>query len=80
MKDAPAEDPSCGVGPVIDVDAMSRIHAAIERGKGDARLVFAGELGPLAAEGFFVAPHVFAEVSPDSALATDEIFGPVLSG
>jgi RHH-type proline utilization regulon transcriptional repressor/proline dehydrogenase/delta 1-pyrroline-5-carboxylate dehydrogenase len=79
LKIAPAEDPACSVGPVIDAQAMDRIHAAVEHGKRDARLVFAGDVGSLAAEGFFVAPHVFAEVPPTSPLATDEIFGPVLS-
>jgi RHH-type transcriptional regulator, proline utilization regulon repressor / proline dehydrogenase / delta 1-pyrroline-5-carboxylate dehydrogenase len=29
--------------------------------------------------GYFVAPHIFVDVSPDSVLAQDEIFGPVLS-
>ncbi|MGD0541201.1 MAG: proline dehydrogenase family protein [Tepidisphaeraceae bacterium] len=79
LKIAPAEDPACAVGPVIDAQALDRIHAAIERGKRDAHLVFAGDVGPLAAEGFFVAPHVFAEVPPASPLAREEIFGPVLS-
>ncbi len=79
LKIAPAEDPACGVGPVIDAQAVDRIQAAIERGKRDAHLVFAGDVGPLADEGFFIAPHVFAEVPPDSPLAREEIFGPVLS-
>jgi RHH-type proline utilization regulon transcriptional repressor/proline dehydrogenase/delta 1-pyrroline-5-carboxylate dehydrogenase len=79
LKIAPAEDPACSVGPVIDAEALDRIHAAVERGKRDARLVFTGDVGSLAAEGFFMAPHVFAEVPPTSPLATDEIFGPVLS-
>ncbi len=79
LKIAPAEDPACRLGPVIDAQALDRIHAAIERGKRDARLVFAGDIGPLAAEGFYVAPHVFADVPPASSLATEEIFGPVLS-
>jgi RHH-type transcriptional regulator, proline utilization regulon repressor / proline dehydrogenase / delta 1-pyrroline-5-carboxylate dehydrogenase len=78
LKIAPAEDPACSIGPVIDSDALDRIRAAIERGKPDARLVFAGDVGPLAPEGFFIAPHVFAEVSPSSPLANEEIFGPVL--
>jgi RHH-type proline utilization regulon transcriptional repressor/proline dehydrogenase/delta 1-pyrroline-5-carboxylate dehydrogenase len=79
LKIAPAEDPACGVGPVIDADALARIRTAIERGKRDARLAFAGDVGSLGDEGFFVGPHVFAEVAANSALATEEIFGPVLS-
>jgi RHH-type proline utilization regulon transcriptional repressor/proline dehydrogenase/delta 1-pyrroline-5-carboxylate dehydrogenase len=76
---APAEEPGCSLGPVIDGEAHRRILAAIERGKKEAKLEFAGELGPLAGEGFYVAPHVFAGVGPDSSLAQEEIFGPVLA-
>jgi RHH-type proline utilization regulon transcriptional repressor/proline dehydrogenase/delta 1-pyrroline-5-carboxylate dehydrogenase len=79
LKIAPAEDPGCGVGPVIDADAQRRILAAIERGKGEARLVYAGDVGALADEGYYVGPHVFADVPPSSRLAQEEIFGPVLA-
>jgi RHH-type proline utilization regulon transcriptional repressor/proline dehydrogenase/delta 1-pyrroline-5-carboxylate dehydrogenase len=79
LKIAPAEDPGCRIGPVIDAEAHRRILAAVERGKRDARLAFAGDAGPLAEEGFYIAPHVFAQVPPSSPLATEEIFGPLLS-
>ncbi len=79
LKIAPAEDPGCKVGPVIDAEAMERIQKAIERGKGDARLAYAGDAAALSREGFFVAPHIFADVPPASPLAREEIFGPVLS-
>ena len=79
LKIAPAEDPACRVGPVIDADAYRRILVAIERGKADARLALGGDAGALADKGFYIAPHIFAEVSTTSALATEEIFGPVLS-
>jgi RHH-type proline utilization regulon transcriptional repressor/proline dehydrogenase/delta 1-pyrroline-5-carboxylate dehydrogenase len=79
LKIAPAEDPACRIGPVIDPDAHARILAAIERGKRDARLAYAGDVGSLATEGYYVAPHIFAEVPTASPLATEEIFGPVLS-
>jgi len=79
LKIAPAEDPACRIGPVIDEQAYTKILAAIERGKHDARLAMAGDVGPLAGEGYFIAPHIFAETPPNSALAQEEIFGPVLS-
>ncbi len=75
----PADDPGCGVPPVIDREAQQRILKTIAQGKTEARLAFAGEVGPLADEGFFVAPHVFADVPPTSSLAQQEIFGPVLA-
>ena len=33
----------------------------------------------MAAEGYFVAPHIFADVDPSSRLAQEEIFGPVVA-
>ncbi len=30
-------------------------------------------------EGFYVAPHVFADVRPEATIAQEEIFGPVLA-
>jgi RHH-type proline utilization regulon transcriptional repressor/proline dehydrogenase/delta 1-pyrroline-5-carboxylate dehydrogenase len=75
----PAEDPTFSVGPVIDEDAYRRLLGVIEKGKQEARLVYAGDVGNLADEGYYVAPHVFADVQPRSVLAQEEFFGPVLS-
>lgn len=79
LKIAPAEDPGCSVGPVIDADARARILDFIEKGKSEARLAYAGDVGALAEEGYYVAPHIFAEVPPTAAIAQEEIFGPVLA-
>ncbi|HEY7329427.1 MAG TPA: L-glutamate gamma-semialdehyde dehydrogenase [Gemmataceae bacterium] len=78
LKVAPAEDPGCTVGPVIDADAYQRILNTIEKGKNQGRLVYAGDVGTLKEEGYFIAPHIFADVSPAASLAQEEIFGPVL--
>jgi RHH-type proline utilization regulon transcriptional repressor/proline dehydrogenase/delta 1-pyrroline-5-carboxylate dehydrogenase len=75
----PAEDPGCGIGPVIDADARKRILGFIDKGKQEARLVYAGDVGPLAEEGYYVAPHIFADVGPSAVIAQEEIFGPVLA-
>lgn len=79
LKIGPAEDPSCKVGPVIDDESRRRILAAIDKGKQEARLAYAGELGFLSSEGTYVAPHIFADVPPTAAIAQEEIFGPVLA-
>ncbi len=76
---APAESPGCSVGPVIDDKAKAKIEEMIETGKREARLAYAGELGSLQGEGYYIAPHIFAEVSPTATIAQEEIFGPVLS-
>lgn len=79
IKVAPAEDPGCFLGPVIDGEARDRILEAIGQAKQECRLAYAGEVGPLTLEGFFVGPHIFADVSPQARLAQEEIFGPVLA-
>lgn len=71
-----AADPSTKVGPVIDLAAQQRIHAAIAQGKQEATLAL--EL-PSPEPGYFVGPVIFADVDPQSVLAQQEIFGPVLS-
>jgi RHH-type proline utilization regulon transcriptional repressor/proline dehydrogenase/delta 1-pyrroline-5-carboxylate dehydrogenase len=76
---APAEDPGSVVGPVIDEEARRRILLFIAKGKEECKLAYAGELGALADEGFYVAPHIFADVDPKATIAQEEIFGPVLA-
>jgi RHH-type proline utilization regulon transcriptional repressor/proline dehydrogenase/delta 1-pyrroline-5-carboxylate dehydrogenase len=79
LKVAPAEDPGSSVGPVIDADARDRILGFVDKGKAEARLAYARDVGKLAGEGFYVGPHIFAEVPPGAAIAQEEIFGPVLA-
>jgi RHH-type proline utilization regulon transcriptional repressor/proline dehydrogenase/delta 1-pyrroline-5-carboxylate dehydrogenase len=79
LKIAPAEDPGSVVGAVIDAEARSRILAAIEAGKQEAKLLPVVDLGPLAEVGYYIAPHLFVDVPPRSKLAQEEIFGPVLA-
>jgi RHH-type proline utilization regulon transcriptional repressor/proline dehydrogenase/delta 1-pyrroline-5-carboxylate dehydrogenase len=79
LRIGPAEDPGAFIGPVIDEEARQRILRYIDLGKKEARLVYAGSAEPLAQEGTFVAPHVFADVPPKATIAQEEIFGPVLA-
>jgi RHH-type proline utilization regulon transcriptional repressor/proline dehydrogenase/delta 1-pyrroline-5-carboxylate dehydrogenase len=79
LRVGPAEDPATVVPPVIDDEARGRIEKAIERGKGEARLAYAGDLKGLEQEGSYVGPHLFVDVPAGSSLAQEEIFGPVLA-
>jgi RHH-type proline utilization regulon transcriptional repressor/proline dehydrogenase/delta 1-pyrroline-5-carboxylate dehydrogenase len=79
LKIAPAEDPGCSVGPVIDQESRKRIEGYIDAGKQESRLAYAGDVGGLTTEGFYVAPHIFADVPPSARIAQEEIFGPVLA-
>lgn len=74
-----ADQPGCSVGPVIDRESQERIRKAVDAGKKDAILLHQTDLGDLVAKGFFVGPTIFANVPESSALAQEEIFGPVLS-
>lgn len=69
------------VGPVISGADCDRIQAVIERAKqAGAKVATGGErLGGDLADGFFIAPTVFAEVDPTSELANREVFGPVVA-
>jgi RHH-type proline utilization regulon transcriptional repressor/proline dehydrogenase/delta 1-pyrroline-5-carboxylate dehydrogenase len=90
LKVGPAEDPGNAVGPVIDADAQARVLRYIEKGKQEARLVYpessppyeggaGGVASSLASDGYFVPPHIFADVAPTASIAQEEIFGPVLA-
>jgi len=71
------EEPGITVGPVIDKTAYERIKEYIEIGKGEARLAFQRQDVP--EKGFFIPPTIFTNVHPDTRIACEEIFGPVLS-
>ncbi len=75
---APADQPGCAVGPVIDADSQSRINKTIEQGKAEAKLAYQHDVGTLAATGYFVGPTIFSEVPENATIAQEEIFGPVL--
>jgi RHH-type transcriptional regulator, proline utilization regulon repressor / proline dehydrogenase / delta 1-pyrroline-5-carboxylate dehydrogenase len=75
-----AEAAGTTVGPVIDEKSLERIQRYIEIGKAENRLVLEYPLAEgLDEEGYFVGPHIFADVDPSSRIAQEEIFGPVLA-
>ncbi|WP_245657943.1 aldehyde dehydrogenase family protein [Herbidospora mongoliensis] len=67
------------IGPMASEEHREKVHGYIERGIADgARLVFGGTGRPFE-KGAYVRPTIFADVDPASAIAQDEIFGPVLT-
>jgi 1-pyrroline-5-carboxylate dehydrogenase len=70
-------DPSINLGPVADARQFQKVTSYVDLGKREARLVAGGDYDDR--DGYYVDPTVFADVAPDSRLATEEIFGPVLS-
>ncbi|GIJ06794.1 aldehyde dehydrogenase family protein [Micromonospora andamanensis] len=69
------------IGPMAYEAHRQKVQSYIERGVADgAKLVFGGPGRPEGLEkGAYVRPTIFAEVDPDSAIAQEEIFGPVLT-
>ncbi len=79
LKVGSADDPATSVGPVIDGEAFERIQQYIAIGKSEGRVAVATDVGPLAESGWYIGPHIFADVSPNARIAQEEIFGPVLA-
>lgn len=75
----PADDPDTAVGPVIDARARERIEEYKRIAATEGRVLLSIDVGPLAARGHFVGPLIVADVSPESRVAQEEIFGPVLA-
>jgi malonate-semialdehyde dehydrogenase (acetylating)/methylmalonate-semialdehyde dehydrogenase len=69
------------MGPVINAEAKKRILNYIDLGeKEGAVLARDGRKDAVTrAAGYFVGPTIFDRVNPDSRIAKEEIFGPVLS-
>ncbi len=75
-------DPGTDIGPVIDRDSQRKIQSYIEKGKQQSTLALGMDVPAGLEEKVglpYVGPHIFSNVKPDHAIATDEIFGPVLA-
>ena len=79
LKVGPAHLPSTDIGPVIDEDSVTRILKYIELAETQGGRLVLGEIDPkLSEKGYFVGPHIVVDLAPDSKLAQEEVFGPVL--
>jgi succinate-semialdehyde dehydrogenase/glutarate-semialdehyde dehydrogenase len=76
LKVGPGLQPDVDVGPLVNKKARQDVHALVTDSvsKGAHALVGGGPTGD---KGFFYAPTVLADVSPDADLLRQEIFGPV---
>jgi RHH-type transcriptional regulator, proline utilization regulon repressor / proline dehydrogenase / delta 1-pyrroline-5-carboxylate dehydrogenase len=76
LRIGPPEDPTNFLGPVIDDAALKKIKSYIEIGKTEGRIILEKQIS---SSGYFVGPAIFIDASPRSRIATEEIFGPVLT-
>ncbi|MFD7227164.1 aldehyde dehydrogenase family protein [Streptomyces sp. NPDC059881] len=71
--------PGDRLGPLVNARQQQRVRGYIEQGVAEgARLVAGGPEAPRET-GYYVAPTVFADVTPEMTIAQEEIFGPVVS-
>jgi aldehyde dehydrogenase (NAD+) len=82
LKVGPGADLDTEIGPLVSARQLDRVVGFLDSGREQgARVVSGGARlreGNYAA-GNFVTPTVFADVSDDMRIATEEIFGPVIS-
>ncbi|MEV4772179.1 aldehyde dehydrogenase family protein [Micromonospora humida] len=72
--------PDTRLGPLVSAAQRDRVTGHVTRALTDGgRLIAGGPDAVLPERGWFVAPTVLADVDPGSALAQEEVFGPVLA-
>jgi RHH-type transcriptional regulator, proline utilization regulon repressor / proline dehydrogenase / delta 1-pyrroline-5-carboxylate dehydrogenase len=72
----PPEEPRNFMGPVVDEAALTKIHNYVDLGKKEGIPALVKEVD---SQGYFVGPTIIIDAKPDSRIAQEEIFGPVLT-
>ena len=67
------------MGPLISGEHRDRVAGYLDVGRGEGATLALDGRRDLPADGFFLRPSVIDHVTPTMRVATDEIFGPVLS-
>ncbi|GAA5114565.1 aldehyde dehydrogenase family protein [Pseudonocardia adelaidensis] len=71
--------PGSRLGPLISADQRKEVESFLEPGAGGADAVTVTSPLGLPERGYYVSPAVVSRVAPDSRLAQEEVFGPVLA-
>ena len=74
-------DPATTMGPLVSEPQLSRVRGYVETGTSEGARLVRGEGPPdgVPDGGYYLAPTLFDRVAPGHVIATEEIFGPVLS-
>lgn len=73
-------DPATDIGPMVDARQRDRVLGYLEAGRDEgARVVTQGKLpsDERFSGGYWVAPTVLADVTPEMRISLEEIFGPI---
>jgi acyl-CoA reductase-like NAD-dependent aldehyde dehydrogenase len=74
-------DPATQLGPVIAASHAAKVWEYVDIARHEGRLTTGGEryTDPFRAAGAFIPPTVVVDVTPTCRVATEEIFGPVVT-
>lgn len=73
-------DPAAQMGPLISAAQLRRVQAHVDGAVNDGAKLATGGGRPAGLDvGFYFEPTILTEVQPDSTIAQEEVFGPVLS-
>ncbi|MEU2658488.1 aldehyde dehydrogenase family protein [Streptomyces sp. NPDC007325] len=78
MKVGDPAAPGTVVGPVISAAHRDRVESYVELGRKEGARVVAGGERPDLDRGFYVAPTLLADCTPEMRVVREEIFGPVV--
>jgi len=73
-------EPSTTLGPLVSEEQLEQVRGYIRKGVEEGAKLITGGADPVEGldSGYFVAPTIFSEVTPQMTIAQEEIFGPVL--
>jgi acyl-CoA reductase-like NAD-dependent aldehyde dehydrogenase len=74
-------DEATVMGPLVSKEQQERVETYLEIGSSEARVAAQGATptDPALANGYYVPPTIFADVTNQARIAREEIFGPVMS-
>ena len=73
--------PTAQMGPLISAAQRDRVEGIVDGAVSDGAKLVAGGGRPAGLDdGFYFEPTILTDVDPDSSIAQEEVFGPVLDG
>jgi aldehyde dehydrogenase (NAD+) len=73
-------DPDVGMGPLVSREHLERVEGFVKRAEQDGAKVVAGGGRPKDLQsGFYFEPTILTDATPESYIAQEEVFGPVLT-
>lgn len=78
MAIGPGLDPTAQINPLVSARQQARVQGYVQKGLVEGARALSGG-APHDGPGYFVRPTVLVDVTPDSTVVREEIFGPVVA-